>query len=110
CLPPVFFPAHAPHPSSAPFPYTTLVRSLFKGRMKDFRLYDRALTAQEVADLASAAAQEAVAADAAALDLGDTSAVVTDLALPARSEEHTSELQSREQLVCRRPPEKTAAG
>jgi len=58
--------------------------NLFKGRMKDFRLYDRALTAQEVADLASAAAQDAVAADAAALDLGDTSAVVTDLALPAK--------------------------
>ncbi|SME93136.1 Beta-xylosidase [Cellulosimicrobium cellulans J34] len=58
--------------------------NLFKGRMKDFRLYDRALTAQEVADLAAAAAQDAVAADAAALDLGDTSAVVTDLTLPAK--------------------------
>jgi len=58
--------------------------NLFKGRMKDFRLYDRALTAQEVADLASAGADAAVAADAAALDLGDTSAVVTDLALPAQ--------------------------
>ncbi len=58
--------------------------NLFKGRMKDFRLYDRALTAQEVADLASDAAQDAVAADAAALDLGDTSAVATDLTLPAK--------------------------
>ncbi|OLT54233.1 hypothetical protein BJF88_09795 [Cellulosimicrobium sp. CUA-896] len=57
---------------------------LFKGRMKDFRLYDRALTAQEVADLASDAADDAVRADAAALDLGDTSAVVTDLTLPAK--------------------------
>ncbi|WP_167550988.1 immunoglobulin-like domain-containing protein [Cellulosimicrobium cellulans] len=58
--------------------------NLFKGRMKDFRLYDRALTAQEVADVAAASAQDAVAADAAALDLGDTTAVVTDLALPAK--------------------------
>ncbi|MGO1332597.1 immunoglobulin-like domain-containing protein, partial [Cellulosimicrobium funkei] len=58
--------------------------NLFKGRMKDFRLYDRALTAQEVADLASDAAQDAVTADAAALDLGDTSAVGTDLVLPAK--------------------------
>ena len=51
--------------------------NLFKGRMKDFRLYDRALTAQEVADLASDAAQDAVTADAAALDLGATRAVGT---------------------------------
>ncbi len=58
--------------------------NLFKGRMKDFRLYDRALTPQEVAGLASDAAQDAAAADAAALDLGDTSAVATDLALPAK--------------------------
>ncbi|KAJ8140099.1 hypothetical protein OY671_006704, partial [Metschnikowia pulcherrima] len=58
--------------------------NLFKGRMKDFRLYDRALTAQEVADLASDAAQDAVTADAAALDSGDTSAVGTDLVLPAK--------------------------
>ncbi|MGO1279991.1 MAG: immunoglobulin-like domain-containing protein, partial [Cellulosimicrobium funkei] len=58
--------------------------NLFKGRMKDFRLYDRALTAQEVADLASDAAQDAVTAAAAALDLGDTSAVGTDLVLPAK--------------------------
>ncbi|WP_069385478.1 family 43 glycosylhydrolase [Cellulosimicrobium cellulans] len=58
--------------------------NLFKGRMKDFRLYDRALTAQEVAGLAADGAADAVQADAAALDLGDTSAVVTDLALPAK--------------------------
>jgi len=58
--------------------------NLFKGRMKDFRLYDRALTAAEVAEIAAASAADAVAADAAALDLGDTSAVVTDLALPAK--------------------------
>ncbi|WP_265520497.1 family 43 glycosylhydrolase [Oerskovia flava] len=57
---------------------------LFKGRMKDFRLYERALSAQEVADVAADAAAGAVTADAAALDLGDTSAVVADLALPAR--------------------------
>ncbi|MBD8079469.1 family 43 glycosylhydrolase [Cellulosimicrobium arenosum] len=58
--------------------------NLFRGRMKDFRLYDRALTAAEVADLSADAAADAVAADAAALDLGDTTAVVTDLDLPAK--------------------------
>ncbi|WP_433794599.1 family 43 glycosylhydrolase [Actinoplanes sp. CA-252034] len=56
---------------------------LLKGRLRDVRVYDRALSAGEVETLASAANIEAVAADVAALDLGDTSGLTADLSLPA---------------------------
>jgi hypothetical protein len=56
---------------------------LLKGRMRDFRLYDRALDPSEVSGLARPAVTESVAADTAALSLGDTSAVTADLTLPA---------------------------
>lgn len=55
----------------------------FKGRLRDFRIYDRALTATESAELADDVVTPVVDADAAALTLGDTSAVVSDLSLPA---------------------------
>jgi beta-xylosidase len=55
---------------------------LFRGRVRDFRLYERALTAAEVAEIDAANATAAVTADAEALDLGDSSAVDTDLDLP----------------------------
>ncbi|MFF8974510.1 family 43 glycosylhydrolase [Streptomyces sp. NPDC014995] len=55
---------------------------LFKGRMRDFRVYDRALAASEVEQLALPVATQGVADDEAALDLGDTGAVVADLNLP----------------------------
>ena len=58
---------------------------LLKGRIRDFRVYDRAITAAEAAELAAASAAEGVAQDKAALTLGDTSAVTADLALPAAS-------------------------
>jgi hypothetical protein len=48
---------------------------LFKGKMKDFRVYNRALTGTEVQTLT-------LAADTSALSLGDTSAVSADLTLP----------------------------
>ncbi|MFC4554498.1 immunoglobulin-like domain-containing protein [Georgenia faecalis] len=54
-----------------------------KGAVQDFRIYDRALSAGEVADLSAANAQPVVDADAAALTLGDTSAITADLTLPA---------------------------
>lgn len=62
----------------------------FKGRMRDFRLYSRVLTAAESASLAEDAVVPAVEADASALTLGDTSAVVADLALPAKGASGTS--------------------
>ncbi|MEV6166613.1 family 43 glycosylhydrolase [Streptomyces sp. NPDC051954] len=55
---------------------------LFKGRIRDFRIYDRALDASEVEDLALPVATQGVADDKAALSLGDTSAVTADLDLP----------------------------
>lgn len=51
------------------------------GSLRDFRLYDRALSADEVTTLVATDAQR-VARDAAALDLGDLSAVTADIALP----------------------------
>lgn len=55
---------------------------LFKGKIRDFRVYDRALAGSEVEQLSLPIAEEGVAADKAALTLGDTSAVTTDLDLP----------------------------
>ncbi|MFI1505481.1 family 43 glycosylhydrolase [Streptomyces sp. NPDC020597] len=55
---------------------------LFKGQMRDFRVYNRALDAGEVSTLALPVATQGVADDKAALTLGDTSAVTADLTLP----------------------------
>ncbi|WP_215453949.1 family 43 glycosylhydrolase [Streptomyces sp. ATCC 21386] len=55
---------------------------LFKGKIRDFRVYDRALAGSEVEQLSLPIAAEGVAADKAALTLGDTSAVTADLDLP----------------------------
>ncbi|MET9793577.1 family 43 glycosylhydrolase [Streptomyces canus] len=55
---------------------------LFKGRIRDFRVYDRALAASEVEQLSLPVAGQGVSDDKAALSLGDTSAVTADLDLP----------------------------
>jgi hypothetical protein len=55
---------------------------LFKGRIRDFRVYDRALAGPEVEQLALPVATQGVADDKAALSLGDTTAVTADLDLP----------------------------
>lgn len=55
---------------------------LFKGDIRDFRVYDRALAAADVEQLALPVATQGVADDKAALDLGDTDAVTADLDLP----------------------------
>ncbi|WP_324610876.1 immunoglobulin-like domain-containing protein, partial [Streptomyces scabiei] len=55
---------------------------LFKGKIRDFRVYNRALAGSEVEQLSLPIAEEGLAADKAALTLGDTSAVTTDLSLP----------------------------
>lgn len=55
----------------------------FKGRLRDFRIYSRALTATEAAASAEDTNTAAAEADAAAITLGDTTAVVANLALPA---------------------------
>ncbi len=58
----------------------------FQGEIRDFRIYDGLLDAADAADRAEPTVAPAVATDAAALDLGDLSAVATDLALPLRGE------------------------
>ncbi|WP_194409562.1 immunoglobulin-like domain-containing protein [Microbacterium cremeum] len=54
----------------------------FRGSLTDFRVYDRGLDPAEVALRAAPGNAEGVQADAAAIDLGLTSAVVEDLVLP----------------------------
>lgn len=53
-----------------------------KGRLRNFRIYDRALTPAEVSDISLTDANR-LAADETSLDLGDLSAVTGDLTLPA---------------------------
>src|SRR3712207_7965647 len=80
-------------PRSTLFPYTTLFRSarMLHGQEQGFvvRRKDRA------AELGPDRHSEEVARGAAPLALG------LDGPEPVRSEEHTSELQSRQYLVCR---------
>src|SRR5690606_41295506 len=90
-----------PPPSSTPFPYTTLFRSFdwtVDGVTHRVNLID------------TPGHDDFVAAATSALDVVDLAVLVvsaTDGVEPgterawARSEEHTSELQSRENLVCR---------
>jgi hypothetical protein len=56
---------------------------LLAGTMRDFRVYDRALSTAEVAGLWDASARRSLALDRDALTLGDTTAVTDDLDLPA---------------------------
>ena len=56
----------------------------FKGRFADFRIYDGALTSAEVGEQAAHISAEKAAEDAAAIDLGDTTAVTGDLDLPTQ--------------------------
>jgi hypothetical protein len=55
----------------------------FKGRLRDVRVYSRALTASEALTRAESTSTAAADADAAALTLGDTTAVTSDLTLPS---------------------------
>ncbi|MEH0416966.1 family 43 glycosylhydrolase [Streptomyces sp. B21-083] len=57
--------------------------NLFKGNIRDFRIYNRALAGTEVEELSLPIAAQGVAADKSALTLGDTSAVTADLTLPS---------------------------
>ena len=53
------------------------------GTLRDFRVYDRALSTADLADLWALSARRSLDLDRAALSLGDTSAVTGDLDLPA---------------------------
>src|SRR3712207_7424414 len=88
------------------FPYTTLSRS---GHVQDQRVALPATAAQRGGTHATAAAAQLQrhvehdpgAAHADRVAEGDRAAVGVDLLRVDRSEEHTSELQSRQYLVCR---------
>lgn len=54
----------------------------FRGTIADFRIYDRALSADEAQARASETVTTGVRADAEAIDLGLTSAIVEDITLP----------------------------
>ncbi|PFG36521.1 glycosyl hydrolase family 43 [Flavimobilis soli] len=54
----------------------------FKGVLRDFRVYDHALPADDVAELAERVIDDVLDDAAASLDLGDLTAVATDLTLP----------------------------
>ncbi|AQP43624.1 LamG-like jellyroll fold domain-containing protein [Tessaracoccus flavus] len=72
--------------------YNALARSayindvMFKGRLRDFRLYTRALTASEVGEINAFNARDSLDADVAALNLGDTSQIDSDLTLPQKGQ------------------------
>lgn len=55
----------------------------FQGKLRDFRIYSRALTGAEAAASAEDTSTAAAQADREALSLGDTSGVVASLSLPA---------------------------
>ncbi|MBD8060883.1 immunoglobulin-like domain-containing protein [Oceanitalea stevensii] len=54
----------------------------FRGTLRDFRVYDRAVDADDAAALAAETVTTGAQADAAAIDLGLTEAIVRDITLP----------------------------
>src|SRR3712207_8934610 len=91
-------------PRSTLFPYTTLVRSI-RALAREMRRHHRA-TAEHSHRLAALCRKIAdrMGLDALAATEVELVAVLHDvgkLAIDSRSEEHTSELQSRQYLVCR---------
>src|SRR3989475_4904661 len=82
-------------PRSTLFPYTTLFRSSTCGRAPTAAAGSSAGTARRAARAAASSSTAATRGCRSAVDdLRDQTAVV-------RSEEHTSELQSQSNLVCR---------
>src|SRR3712207_7164966 len=91
-------------PRSTLFPYTTLFRSYLRANRADARYRDSAATAVVESGLrvrTTGPSGEEIASDMTAGVGGGASAPSPGWLLRARSEEHTSELQSRQYLVCR---------
>src|SRR5690606_41923574 len=86
-----FLPLLRPPPTSTLFPYTTLFRSLPLSRCLFF---DSPLFLGVVLEDGSPISSQP-------FSLGQSLVSLSPESLNARSEEHTSELQSRENLVCR---------
>src|SRR3712207_7961254 len=83
-------------PRSTLFPYTTLFRSRRGARVVMMKAYG---TAEEIAEVAAREKADAIIVRAGGKIAGPVYTM--------RSEEHTSELQSRQYLVCRLLLEKT---
>ncbi|NLX63440.1 MAG: family 43 glycosylhydrolase [Clostridiaceae bacterium] len=58
----------------------------FKGKIKEFKIYDRALSAQEILLDAYQSDEDAVEQDYQQLSLGDTSGITSDFCLPLKGE------------------------
>src|SRR5437588_7940727 len=86
-------------PRSTLFPYTTLFRSSGAGRQDPGD--DRPAPEGREGDLCRPARAAPVQTREAALLREGEQLLVSEPAQPARSEEHTSELQSHSDLVCR---------
>src|SRR5207302_6474867 len=98
-----------PPPCPALFPYTTLFRSLIGFSEAALAIEAKSDQAVPLADLLKGGVKRSLlytgiiaGASASDISLPMLSLFMLDVKpLPARSEEHTSELQSRENLVCR---------
>lgn len=62
--------------------YGQFMNDIMDGRVADFKIYDYAMTAEQVAEKFNIPDEEKVAKDKEWLDLGDLSAVIEDLTLP----------------------------
>src|SRR3712207_7146966 len=96
-------------PRSTLFPYTTLFRSV-EGMLiqhqahmfdEDGKIRDPNPRAVEVLKLVKKLVDSGVTLDVGRDDLAPWTAALKEGKVTARSEEHTSELQSRQYLVCR---------
>src|SRR5690606_41338219 len=87
------------HPISTPFPYTTLFRSLPVRPEMTGRIHPISQVIDEITEIFAGMGFDI----AEGPDIDDDFHNFTALNIPPehRSEEHTSELQSRENLVCR---------
>src|SRR3712207_8871453 len=80
-------------PRSTLFPYTTLFRSLIHEKLFESRLF--------FVDRLISMGARIVLCDPHRAVVAGPSQLYGETELPSRSEEHTSELQSRQYLVCR---------
>src|SRR5688572_31715474 len=92
------------HPPPTPFPYTTLFRSsteIAGQEVTDLLFLARADLRGALQDLVASVDSEDFLRVASSCDAGLRTLKRTLISVESRSEEHTSELQSQSNLVCR---------